>query len=236
MTQAKRRRHVPPLEFGERSCLPPLVPTGEAWTTAISNRTFKAKIIEYVLLSLPNQLLRENPGKRLIVDYSDPVSYAWNPDTNVVDCTLLEGLKPLGEADIKFTRYADLFERLLVDSIDGDSVPIALIHHERCLAQGLNPPRVCIYRMTIRDKPEPKPAGKRKKPEKKPEKKPAAKREYEFLDILALYQALRTVVLQSIGRTHLPMHAGHEIRMLTALICLTSTDFSRYDPFHPHAR
>ena len=115
MTQAKRRRHVPALEFGERSCLPPLVPTGEAWTTAISNRTFKAKIIEYVLLSLPNQLLRENPGKRLIVDYCDPVSYAWNPDKNTVDCTLLDGLRPLGEADIKFTRYADLFERLLVD-------------------------------------------------------------------------------------------------------------------------
>ena len=107
-----------------------------------------------------------------------------------------------------------------VDSIDGDSVPIALIHHEQSLARGLNPPRVCIYRMLIR---EPEPCGKRKKPEKRP----AAKREYEFLDILALYQALRTVVLQSIGRTHLPMHAGHEVRMLAALICLTSTDFSR---------
>ena len=118
MTQAKRRRHVPPLEFGERSCLPPLVPVGDAWTTAVSNRAFKAKIVEYVLLSLPNQLLRENPGKRLIVDYCDPVSYAWNPDKNTVDCTLLDGLRPLGEADIKFTRYADLFERLLVDSID----------------------------------------------------------------------------------------------------------------------
>ena len=35
-------------------------------------------------------------------------------------------------------------------------------------------------------------------------------------------------------RTHLPvpMHAGHEIRMLTALICLTSTDFSRQDPIN----
>lgn len=44
----------------------------------------------------------------------------------------LDGLPPLGEADVKFTRYADLYQRLMVDSIDGDSVPIALLHHERC--------------------------------------------------------------------------------------------------------
>lgn len=53
------------------------------------------------------------------------------------------------------------------------------------------------------------------------------KRSYEYVDIQCLYQALKTAVMQSIGRTHLPLHAGHEIRMLVALICLTGTDFSR---------
>lgn len=43
----------------------------------------------------------------------------------------VDGLAPLGEADVKFVRYADLFQRLMVDSIDGDSIPIALVHHER---------------------------------------------------------------------------------------------------------
>lgn len=52
-------------------------------------------------------------------------------------------------------------------------------------------------------------------------------RTYEYVDIACLYAALRTAVLQSIGRTHLPLHAGHEVRMLTALVCLTGTDFSR---------
>jgi len=111
----------------------------------------------------------------------------------------------------------------MVDSIDGDSVPISLIHHEARLSQGVCPPRVCIYRMEINP-----PASKRKREEvdkKTAVTKPA--RSYEYLDIQPLYQALRTVVLQSIGRTHLPLHSGHEVRMLVSLICLTGTDFSR---------
>lgn len=108
----------------------------------------------------------------------------------------------------------------MVDSIDGDSVPISLIHHEMRLSQGVCPPRVCIYRMEINP-----PASKRKRDEKKAASKPV--RSYEYLDILPLYQALKTVVLQSIGRTHLPLHSGHEVRMLVSLVCLTGTDFSR---------
>ena len=70
MTQIKRRKHVPPTEFGDHSCLPPTVPQGEEWARMISNRTFKAKVIELVLLALPQRLLRERAGKRLIVDYT----------------------------------------------------------------------------------------------------------------------------------------------------------------------
>jgi hypothetical protein len=70
MTQLKRRRHVPPTDFGERSCLPANVPQGEAWASAISNRAFKAKVIEQVLVCLPPWLLKDKPGKRLIVDYT----------------------------------------------------------------------------------------------------------------------------------------------------------------------
>jgi len=70
MTQLKRRRHIPPTDFGEHSCLPPNVPQGEAWACAISNRAFKAKVIEHVLVCLPGWLLKDKPGKRLIVDYT----------------------------------------------------------------------------------------------------------------------------------------------------------------------
>lgn len=143
----------------------------------------------------------------------------------------------MGEADVKFTRYADLFQRLMVDSIDGDSIPIALLHHERCLALETCPPRVSVYRIELHDREEATHAAGKKKQEPDQDKslkrkapdKPAQreKRSYEYVDIQCLYEALRTAVLQSVGRTHLPLHAGHEVRMLMALVCLTGTDFSR---------
>lgn len=61
----------------------------------------------------------------------DPYTYTWDAEAQHVKREELDGLPPLGEADVKFTRYADLYQRLMVDSIDGDSVPIALMHHER---------------------------------------------------------------------------------------------------------
>lgn len=48
----------------------PAAPQGDAWACAIANRAFKAKVIELVLVCLPNWLLRDKPGKRLIVDYT----------------------------------------------------------------------------------------------------------------------------------------------------------------------
>jgi len=69
----------------------------------------------------------------------------------------------MGEADVKFTRYADRYGSLLVDSIDGDSVPIALMHHEMRSRQGVPIPKVCIYRMELNQNTER--VEKRKKPD-----------------------------------------------------------------------
>jgi hypothetical protein len=101
-----------------------------------------------------------------------------------------------------------------------------------------------VYRLELRERedhpaaaekkrkaPEPPGADKKRKAPEPPaaERKERTKlpRSYEYVDITCLYEALRTAVLQSIGRTRLPLHAGHEVRMLTALVCLTGTDFSR---------
>ena len=92
----------------------------------------------------------------------------------------------------------------MVDSIDGDSVPISLIHHEARLSQGVCPPRVCIYRMEINP-----PASKRKREEdgkKTAVTKPA--RSYEYLDIQPLYQALRPWSSRALGAPISPCTAG----------------------------
>lgn len=128
-------------------------------------------------------------------------------------------LRPLGEADVKFTRYADRFQKLIVDSIDGDSVPIALAHHERCLSRGVAPPRMAVYRLEIRLKDAE--TGKKRHSDGR------VVRTYEYLDVTLLYEALRTAARQCVARVRMPGYEGHEVRMLVALIALTGTDFSR---------
>lgn len=145
--------------------------------------------------------------------FQEVQAYTWG-DKGVEERTV-DGLTPLGEADVKFPRYADLYANLWVDSIDGDSVPIALMHHERALSMGMRPPLVAIYRLEI----------KLEKPDNR--KRERAKRTWEYMSVPRVYEALKTAVLQSVGRTHLPLHCGHEIRMLISLIALTGTDFSR---------
>ena len=242
MTQLQRRRNVPAIPFCEHSELPSMVPEGPMWTACIANRTFKSRVIDLVLLRLPRLVLTDKPGKTLVVDYLQPVEYKFDPALGVRRETI-EDLDPMGEADVKFTRFADRYGSLLVDSIDGDSVPIALMHHERCMRAGLCPPKVSIYRMelTIKSEADRKPEGKQEGPKrsaeemtrgdtdkKKPEKpKPRA---YEYVNVLALYEGLRGVIHQSVGRVVLPMHTGHEMAMLISLIALTGTDFSRHLP------
>ena len=205
MTQAKRRKHVPAVPFSEHSELPCMVPEGEHWTQCIANRTFKARVIDLVLLRLPQVLLLagdDHAQKRLIVDYKgEPQEYRFNPSERRVICQPFEaGLQPLGEADVKFTRYADRFKKLMVDSIDGDSIPIALLHFERRLRVQSDPPQISVYRMELNG-----PCGsagtKRRAADgqtadsgigslRVTKEKQNKKRAYEFVNIPALYESL----------------------------------------------
>ena len=160
MTQIKRRKHLPKLDILEREPLPNVCPYGDRWDQCIANRTFKTKVIMMVIEKLP-WLLKPKGGQSLIIDYAGhPVAFRTGPDGQM-QSKVLETLVPLCEADIKFTRYADIFRDLLVDSVDGDSVSIALIHHEKSIRELTHgsmetsdltgaPPRVCIYRMTTK--------------------------------------------------------------------------------------
>jgi len=218
----------------EMCALPCVVPRGQEWVGCIANRTFKTRVIELVLLRLPSLLLKERPGKRLIIDYHQPISYE-----SATEWAPLLHMATMGEADVKFVRYTEDFPKLLVDSIDGDSVPIALLHHERKLRAQECPGRVSICRIKIKLEPD---AGAKRKAESeagakrkaeseakqgKGERARPAPREHEYVDIQLLYQALRAAALQSSGRVRAPAHEGHEMAMLVALIGLTGTDFSR---------
>jgi len=244
MTQLKRRRHIAKIECLEREPLPPVCPSGARWDQCIANRTFKAKVIAHVIHVLP-RLLQLQPHQRLIIDYAgSPVQYTPNGQGGYTESELSH-LCPLGEADVKFPRYAEIYRDLLVDSVDGDSIPIALVHHEtslRDLTMGSMssadlqdaPPRVCIYRITTRlaeDKAAEKlerEAAAKKDPEAVSAK--LTRRTFEYVNIPVLYESLYTVFCQCMGRLRSSSHDGHRMRMLLALIGLTGTDFTRQMP------
>ena len=253
MTQLKRRRHIPKLEILAREPLPPVCPCGARWEQSIANRVFKAKVIARVIEVLPG-LLNLRQGQSLIIDYAGaPIEHTPSADGTLIS-RKLEHLCPLGEADIKFPRYAEIYRDLLVDSVDGDSIPIALVHTEtafRDLTMGTmrtedltsSPPRISIYRITTRVDTDEEPSqstGKRKKPADSastgasttphPSQPKRAKRTFEYVSIPALFSALRTVVAQCLGRAGCPSHNQHYISMLVSLIGLTGTDFSRQLP------
>jgi hypothetical protein len=130
----------------------------------------------------------------------------------------------------------------MVDSIDGDSIPIALLYHEMCLRRATPPPIIQVYRLELNkadkaDRAE-KEAVKRTadgKPKDGPPKRAYCKgaptpRTYEYVNIHALYEGLKDIISQSVGRIVLPSHVGHEMGMLISLIALTGTDFSRNLP------
>jgi hypothetical protein len=221
MTQVKRRKNIPILPFSAQSELPCMVPDGDRWTQCIANRTFKTKVIDLVLLRLPGILLQDRPRRRLIVDYHQPVEYTFDPQTCMVTAEPIEDLPAMGEADLKFTRFATRCGKLLVDSIDGDSIPIALMHYEQELRRETPPPLIAIYRLELRLPGEP---SKRKADGSR------GARTYEYVNIHALYAGIKDIIAQSTGRIRLSTHAGREMAMLISLIALTGTDFSRHLP------
>jgi hypothetical protein len=224
--QTKRRRHLPPVEFHARDALPPCVPAGERWAQCISNRTFKSKVIQLVIHRLTSTLDTLLPGDSqcLIVDYMGaPVRFSkLAPPTPLSGATMSA---PLGEADVKFVRYADMFEKLQVDSVDGDSIPIALLHMER---GGLG--QISVLRLETKLKEEKDAAAQASKKLKlaagAAAKRPA--RVYEYVDIRLLFDALRCMVVpQCTGRAPMTSHDGHEMSMLVCLIGLSGSDFTR---------
>ena len=248
MTQMKRRKNIPKIDFLEREPLPPVCPSGTRWDQCIANRVFKTKVILLVIQRLPT-LLNLLPGQTLIIDYAGhPVEYRPG-EGGTLDTQTLAQFSPLGEADVKFTRYADVYKDLLVDSVDGDSVPIALLHHEQCLRDATEgsmipedllsvPPRICIYRITTRtsddDMTKPSPTKKAKTSSSEinpvPKVSRCSHRTFEYVNIPSLYQSIRDVFAQCMGRASCPTHSRHIMAMLTALIGLTGTDFTRHIP------
>ncbi len=215
MTQAKRRRNLPSLDFNARDCLPPCVPTGEHFTRCISNRAFKSKVIQLVIHRLTTNLACSD-GQSLVVDYTGVPTQHFSRASGLPPRAFPGVAGGLGEADVKFVPYADLFPKLQVDSVDGDTIPIALLQMERGL-----PGNVSVLRLETR--------LKGAEPAKRTRDGASKGRVYEYVDVRAVYETLVCMVVpQSVpGGCSVASHAGHEVSLLVCLIGLSGTDFTR---------
>ena len=167
MTQAKRSKQLAPFEFHEREQLPPTIP--EYWDRAIRSRTFKTRVIQLVIERLP-LLMRLTESQTLIIDYDGPPTIYGGPKKLMGE--EMQGFDPIGESDLKFFRYADLFESLLVVSTDSDYIPITMIRLEQRANNNLKKPLVLLQRLKVQE-------IQQKKPEKAKKTKrvnPASKR------------------------------------------------------------
>jgi hypothetical protein len=143
-----------------------------------------------------------------------------------IDFSYMTEMPPIGECDIKFTRWYQLYGDLIAHSVDGDFLPIALMQYERMIKQlGPNedPPKIGIYRLAYNmDKVNKPSVSKKLHPRddflqktlgfapvaKKmnidmhavaidtPADKPKKKRTFEYVDIALLYHVMRKCMEQ----------------------------------------
>jgi len=209
MTQAQRQKKTTPKPFHERQQLPDMIP--DDWEHLICNRAFKKRVIEMVISRLP-LLVELDADEELIIDYmGPPLCYRAGGAASV-----MSELEPMGEADLKFFRYAERYGSLLAMATDSDYVPISLLRLHTRSYSCADAPRVVILRLRTSL------PGEKKTPAPKDER---PRREYEFVDTNALLAGLVPVL----GRAGLP--AEHSIEQLCTLIALFGgTDFTRGMP------
>jgi hypothetical protein len=165
ITQANRVKKKAAYEFGEGQQLPPTMP--HQYNEKLSNRIFKRRVIDMVCNRLVEHVrvsASERYTRQLVIDYTGcPIVFEAKPMQPSFECgrpTFLPDLPPMGEADIKFLRWAEHFGGDMVAfSIDGDFIPIALMQYEaqvhrlsehQRMKLSTPPPalhNVCIYRI-----------------------------------------------------------------------------------------
>lgn len=185
MTQSKRNRSVPAVKFGECDELPPRPPAD--WNAAMRNRTFKVKVISFVMNSLRHHYKTED-RRSVVLDFCgkpEVICGRYELPKMFQNYSEQAALCPKrfqrGECDIKATNWLPASGTLLLVSTDGDFVPIALIQLEKHLRVQGNTANILIHRIKTKLKD----TGKRPR-------LGSQKREYEYVDVKKLLGYITT--------------------------------------------
>lgn len=196
MTQRKRMKDVEVLEFTAEQALPSFIP--DNWMSAIKNRTFKTKVIGLVLRHLRSHF-KDDAVNTLVIDYMGAPEVLGKPiELPAVFHGPGSSLHPgsdehaahahnlrRGECDIKAFAWMSLGP-LLIESTDGDFIPIALLQLRECEIAG-QPARLALHRIKTK-----LPSEATKLQKAGPDLSQQKRREYEFVDVNKLYEYLRS--------------------------------------------
>ena len=244
ITQTNRAKAKAPYEFGDGQNLPCTMPQG--FNDKLANRSFKRRVLDMICNTLVQQVspmpIMEN-DKALIIDYSScPIRF-----TSLAGSVGFENngrpefmtfLPPLGEADIKFLRWAELYKGdIMAHSVDGDFIPIALIRYELNSSRMMQEEdedtivnyKIALHRLKYKMPEDKLPAQKKQKTSLA---KPNKGREYEYVNIPELYKSLKASfqkldVHNALAKTKRDTSI---MRILAIFIALTGTDFTRNLP------
>ena len=203
MTQIKRCRHVPALNFSPDDPLPPIMP--ENWSAAMRNRTFKVKVIQMIVNNIRLHYSKTNSLQQnhqtIIIDFMD------TPEIIGLPKALPDLSGKRGECDIKAFAWM-CYGPLLIVSTDGDFMAISLVQLEKMILETNSVQQVYLLRM----KTNVEPTGKH-------QREKSTKREYEYVNILKVLSWLNQQ-MQSSG------FSGSPAKNFAAMVACTGCDFA----------
>jgi len=128
MTQRARNLKQATFEFNEGNPMPRVPPTD--WASCMRNRYFKSQVVAMVVRNVQRQY--KHHDKTVIIDWMGPpvvLGRALEADGRELPAAVLDSTARRGECDIKALAWST-FGPLVVQSTDGDFLPLALVHCE----------------------------------------------------------------------------------------------------------
>ena len=233
-TAASKKREV--CVFNPEHGLPSRIPDDPM--LFLMNRDFKIKLVEMICERMPAlvQPKMTKAGQEFIIDYKRVVVYS-----NKGIPRVMEELRPMGESDVKFCRYVDLYGSALVHAIDGDYLAIALLYYTKKSPVFGACNQIHIYRQ-LSTLPDTAAVAKTKKAKlSSSPSAPTAKKKVVkcWVDVQMLYVTIMQSMWQSVGHSQhlLNVHTGapftnaDAVHAAVLLMLLAGTDFSRSLPW-----
>ena len=211
-TQRKRSSHVQALAFDDADELPASLPV--EWNSAMRNRVFKTKVVGLVVRNVAERY--KHSQHSVVVDWVGPVKvHGAAVELPPLLAAEREGGEPMrrGECDVKAFAWIHMGMPLLIESTDGDFLPMSILQLalRGAGADTDSPQHIILHRMLTNTEPSKRSA------------RGQAKREFEYVHVNAVLPALVNEINPDASgdAACIPLTA----RSFALLVAMTGCDF-----------